>query len=269
MSSRLKFFILILIVSLSNSAIAEDFLFEGKIVHPLCIASLIPSSAAEEVDYVDNVDLDQCMKSTIPVTSQNMTNINKYIIDYKHGVFIYNFLGNILDYSFFETLSQSTSGSTKNIVVAKYVTENNSENHSPTTLKHKLVLYDIITSGNKCNGSIVGNQITDNQLLISQLVNPALFLSIATNKDDVRGLGKFDRSNDACLGTVTQIYNIDNKDLTLYSSEVHSELYAKYSENKSKEQDCFNKQMESITSDNLDSQQTQDMAKKIITNCLS
>jgi hypothetical protein len=60
-----------------------------------------------------------------------------------------------------------------------------------------------------------------------------------------------------------------NKNLTLYSSEIHSALYAKNSESKSKEQICFNKQIEHINSDILDNKQTQSIANKIIANCLS
>lgn len=265
MLNRFKFFILFLTISLTKLALAEDFLFEGKAIHPICIASLIPSLIEQEADYVDNVNLEQCMKSTVPVTSQVMGNVNKHIINYKNGVFIYSFLGNILDYNFFETLIQSPTGASKNIVVTKYIPENNIKNQN----QHNLTLYDIITSGNKCNGSIVGNKIINNELLISQLVNPALFLSIATSKEDVHGLGKFDRSNDSCLGTVTQVYSIVNKNLTLYSSEIHSALYAKNSESKSKEQICFNKQIEHINSDILYNKQTQSIANKIIANCLS
>ncbi len=262
MLNRFKSFIVLFTLLLTNSAIAEDFLIEGKILHPICIASLIPSLAAQEVDYADNVELQQCMKSSIPVTNQNLKNINKHIINYKNGIFMYSFLGNIQDYNFFETLIQSPTGTAKNIVVARYTAENSSKN------KHNLVLYDIITSGNKCNGSIVGNKIKNNELFISQLASPALFLSIATNKEEIRGLGKFDRSNDSCIGTVTQIYNIKNKELTLYNSEINSELYIKNSQNKSKEQICFNKLIEPINSGILSNQQTQDIAKKIISDCL-
>ena len=262
MLNRFKFFILFLTISLTKLALAEDFLFEGKAIHPICIASLIPSLAEQEVDYADIVELEQCMTSSIPVTSQNLKNINKHIINYKNGIFMYSFLGNIYDYSFFETLIQSSTGTAKNIVVAKYTTQNSSKN------KHNLALYDIITSGNKCNGSIVGNKIKNNEFFISQLVSPALFLSIATNKDEIQGLGKFDRSNDSCIGTVTQIYNIKSKELTLYNTEINSELYVKNSQNKSKEQICFNKLIESINNNILDNQQTQDIAKKIISDCL-
>jgi hypothetical protein len=251
----LKSVILIFTISLANSSSAEEFLFQEKVVHPMCIAGLIPSMAAAEADHVDSVDLDQCTKSTTPVTSQNADGISKHSINY-NGSFIYNFLGNIGDYSFFDTTTESINSTVKNIVIAKYV-ENKQE--------HSLVLYDIITSGDNCNGSIVSNQITNNQFLVSQLVNPALFLSIATNKEDIRGLKDFDKSNDVCLGSMTQAYNIENKELTLHSSELDKKLYVSHLENK--KQNCFNEQIESLDSDHMDSQQTYDLAKKIISEC--
>jgi hypothetical protein len=264
--------VIIFIIStiFSFIASAEDFLFETRVVHPLCIAKLVPSLAESEVDYVDTVDLDQCMASELPVQSMATPNGNEYTINYKNGTFQYVFLGTVDHYNAFSIVSYSpTTGISKNILIANIKEEKIVKNQYPVGIRRLLVLYDLITSGNKCNGSITAEKIQNNQLVIKQQVNPALFLSLATGQEDIRGLEKFDTSEEGCLGIVTQMYNLPNKSFNIEASYINFNDYNMLKDIKieTPQQKCFNKEAHNIVGD-LDKNQTQVLAHKIIATCL-